>query len=177
MNHIEELRSTGKEKRNNESERSAPRSVTYLDEVIDTREPALLVIALLPRLAVSDRHPVGQRARLGEVDHPRADVLAVVNDQNTAADHLLRKRSTASFMARDVLCCVILEYLVRLEVRRVAELLPDVDEPREQLVLHVRAPVEERAEHRLDRLARVHRLQFAHRRLALELEVVKNETH
>lgn len=75
------------------------RSVTYLDEVIDTRKPSFFVIALLPWLAVSDRHPLGQRARLGEVYHPGADVLSVVNNQNTAADHLLAKAIKKCFSA------------------------------------------------------------------------------
>ncbi len=60
----------------------------YPNEVINTREPALFVIALLPGLTVSDGQTIGQRKSFGEIDHPGTNVLAVVNDQNTAADNL-----------------------------------------------------------------------------------------
>jgi hypothetical protein len=46
------------------------------------------VIALLPGLTVSDGQTIGQRKSFGEIDHPGTNVLAVVNDQNTAADNL-----------------------------------------------------------------------------------------
>lgn len=66
----------------------------YLNKVVDTREPAFFVIALLPRFGVSHLHVVGQGEGFGEINHPGSDVLPVINDQNAAPDHLKKKTRT-----------------------------------------------------------------------------------
>jgi len=69
------------------SSSSSRSSLSHLDEVIDADEVAVLVVAEPPRLAVRQQS-VGNVQRLGEVDHPDADVTVITDYQQRAANDL-----------------------------------------------------------------------------------------
>lgn len=59
-----------------------------LNEIVDADEIAVLAVAELPRLSVSEDARLGDASRLGEVDHPHSHIHFVVHDEKRTADDL-----------------------------------------------------------------------------------------
>lgn len=62
-----------------------------INQIIDTYQIAILVVAHCPGTVMVNNHVLGQLYRLGKVDQPDAGIYAVVDEEERASDNFVRR--------------------------------------------------------------------------------------